>query len=308
MPNFFREVLCPLIFATSSRGKLRLINWLQRNRLLKRNVNCGNCRNAMRLIRHPRNGDGYIWRCHRCRRSSSVRVHSYFYGSKISIARQLQFLWKWAHKCSLRMMEIEGTASQKVLVKFARKCRQVAWEALLRHPIPQLGGPGVIVQIDESKFNHKSKFHRGRRPQRERWVLGLFDTQYAPARPYLQLVRRRNAATLLRIIQRKVQPGSIVHTDQWAAYRQLQRRLGLQHGAVNHSLHFVDPVTGVHTQNAESNWCTAKEKFKKMKGNTNPDFLIEYLQEFTWRRWYGEPHPNGCFRRLLDDIAEQYPL
>lgn len=72
--------------------------------------------------------------------------------------------------------------------------------------------------------------------------------------------------------------------------------------------HFVDPVTGVHTQNAESNWCTAKEKFKKMKGNTNPDFLLEYLQEFTWRRWYGEPHPNGCFRRLLDDIAEQYPL
>lgn len=50
-------------------------------------------------------------------------------------------------------MEIEGTASQKVLVKFARKCRQVAWEALLRHPIPQLGGPGVIVQIDESAFN-----------------------------------------------------------------------------------------------------------------------------------------------------------
>ncbi|PFX23481.1 hypothetical protein AWC38_SpisGene11974 [Stylophora pistillata] len=160
------------------------------------------------------------------------------------------------------MMEIEGTASQKVLGKFARKCRQVAWEALLRHPIPQLGGPGVIMQIDESKFNHKSK----------------------------------------------VQPGSIVYSDQWAAYRQLQRRLGLQHGAVNHSLHFVDPVTGVHTQNAESNWCTAKENLKKMKGNTNPDFLLEYLQEFTWRRWYGEPHPNGCFRRLVDDIAEQYPL
>lgn len=147
------------------------------------------------------------------------------------------------------------------------------------------------------------QFHRGRRPQREIWVLGLVDTQYAPARPYLQLVRRRNAATLLRIIQRKVQPGSIVHSDQWAAYRQLQRRLGLQHGAVNHSLHFVDPVNGVHTRNAESNLCTAKEKFKKMEGNTNPDFLLEYLQEFTWRRWYGEPHPNGYFRKLLDDIA-----
>ena len=58
------------------------------------------------------------------------------------------------------MMEIEGTASQKVLVKFSRKCRQVAWEALLRHPILQLGGPGVIVQVGESKFNHKSKVRK----------------------------------------------------------------------------------------------------------------------------------------------------
>ena len=123
-----------------------------------------------------------------------------------------------------------------------------------------------------------------------------------------QLVRRRNAATLLGTIQRQVQPGSIVHTDQWAAYRQLQRRLGLHHRTVNHSLHFVDPVTGVHTQHAESNWSTAKEKFKKMKGNTNPNFLIEYLHEFMWRRWYADPHPDGCFQRLLQDIAEQNPL
>ena len=129
-----------------------------------------------------------------------------------------------------------------------------------------------------------------------------------PARPYLQLVRRRNAATLLGIIQRQVQPGSIVYTDQWAAYHQMQRRLGLHHRTVNHSLHFVDPVTGAHTHYAESNWCAAKEKFKKMKGNTNPNFLIEYLYEFMWRRWYGDPHPNGCFQRLLQDIAEQNPL
>lgn len=54
-------------------------------------------------------------------------------------------------------MRTEGAASKAVLVKYSRKCREVAWEALLRHPIPQLGGPGVIVQVDESLFNHKSK-------------------------------------------------------------------------------------------------------------------------------------------------------
>ena len=69
--------------------------------------------------------------------------------------------------------------------------------------------------------------------------------------------------------------------------------LGFNHQTVNHSVNFVHPIAGVHTQHAESNWSAAKEKFKKMKGNTNPNFLQEYLKEFMWRRWHGEPHPNG---------------
>ena len=52
----------------------------------------------------------------------------------------------------------------------------------------------------------------------------------------------------------------------------------------------MDPATGVHTRHAESNCSAAKEKFKKIKGNTNSNFLQEYLQEFMWRRWYG---PGG---------------
>ena len=121
-------------------------------------------------------------------------------------------------------------------------------------------------------------------------------------------MRRRDARTLLTIIQRHVQPGSLVYTDEWAAYRQMQRVLGFNHQTINHSVNFVDPITGVHTQHAENNWFVAKDKFKKMKRNTNPNFLQEYLMEFMWRRWYGEPHPNGCFGRLMEDIAGQYPF
>ena len=126
-----------------------------------------------------------------------------------------------------------------------------------------------------SLLKHSSK---GDVDLEERWVLGLFDTQYDPARPYLQLVRRRDARTLLTIIRRHVQPGSLVYTDEWAVYRQMQRVLGFNHQTVNHSVNFVDPITGVHTQHAESNWSAAKDKFKKMKGNTNPNFLQEYLE------------------------------
>ena len=37
---------------------------------------------------------------------------------------------------------------------------------------------------------------------------------------------------------------------------------------VNHSLHFVDPYTGVHTNNIESTWKTCKMKIKQMCGNS----------------------------------------
>jgi transposase-like protein len=66
------------------------------------------------------------------------------------------------------------------------------------------------------------------------------------------------AATLLPIIQNVIRPGSIIHSDQWCAYHGIQQQLGLQHRTVNHSLNFVDPGTGVHTQHIESYWNKCK--------------------------------------------------
>lgn len=88
--------------------------------------------------------------------------------------------------------------------------------------------------------------------------------------------------------------------DQWVAYRQLQRRLSLQPRAVHHSLHFVDPVTGIHTQHAESNWCTAKEKFKLMKGNTNPARI--YVEEMVWRS-----SPKLMFSKIITGRCKPTP-
>ena len=63
-----------------------------------------------------------------------------------------------------------------------------------------------------------------------------------------------------------VQPGTIIHSDQWRAYNSIQSELNLQHGSVNHSVNFIDPDTGVHTQTIESYWAKAKYRFKEMKG------------------------------------------
>lgn len=70
----------------------------------------------------------------------------------------------------------------------------------------------------------------------------------------------RDASTLLPIIQRHLQPGSLVYTDEWAAYRQMQRVLGFNHQTVNHSVNYVDPTTGVHA------YTTCREQLVCSKG------------------------------------------
>ena len=77
------------------------------------------------------------------------------------------------------------------------------------------------------------------------------------------------------------------------------------HSTVNHSVHFVDPITGVHTQNIESYWNRVKYKIKKMKGVLG-DKIPEYLDEFLWRERYGKDSEEA-FANIIRDIAARYP-
>jgi hypothetical protein len=71
-------------------------------------------------------------------------------------------------------------------------------------------------------------------------VFDMVDTSQQPALGYMEVVQQRDALTLLPIIQAHTAPGTTIHSDQWAAYSP-----GIAaHNTVNHSLNFVDPVTG----------------------------------------------------------------
>ncbi|KAI4293306.1 hypothetical protein PAPHI01_2580 [Pancytospora philotis] len=78
----------------------------------------------------------------------------------------------------------------------------------------------------------------------------------------MQIVRPRNQETLLTIIADICRPGTTVASDMWRAYRNLSRKLGMQHRTVNHSLNFVNPVDGTHTQTIESYWAKQKDRIQ----------------------------------------------
>ena len=124
---------------------------------------------------------------------------------------------------------------------------------------------------------------------------------------YMEVVPQRNAATLLPIIQSHTQPGTIIHSDQWKAYNQVNTLPNVaSHSTVNHSIEFVDPVTGTHTQNVESYWNRVKIQFKKMKG-CHESQLPSYLDEFMWRERFGCT-ASSALDSIVDHIAEQYQV
>ena len=89
--------------------------------------------------------------------------------------------------------------------------REVCSTTLLQTSII-LGGPGVIVEIDESHFRHKPKVYTQgityictyisvstapswAGPRQDAWVFGMVDTSHTPALGYMEMVHSRNAAT-----------------------------------------------------------------------------------------------------------------
>jgi len=78
--------------------------------------------------------------------------------------------------------------------------------------------------------------------------------------------------------------GTTIHSDKWRAYRALQNNPDYNHLTVNHSLNFVDPNTGVHTQNIENTWMKVKRKQGEGEGALTLTFkelnYFNYLLEF----------------------------
>lgn len=306
--DFFTQ-LGPIIFGNDV---VAVTNFFIERKLISESCICTHCDKPMTIRTRPTKDttDSCGWQCTygQCPKrltTKTIRHGSFFQKSRIPLTKWIYLMYLWSQETPV-VKAIDNTKlSEKTVIQVYQYLRDVCSTKLLNTPC-QLGGPGVIVQIDESLFNHKSKYQRGRRANKEQWVFGIADTSVKPAITYLQTVDKRDAATLLPIIERVVAPGSTVHSDEWKAYKKIQEKCGLQHQTVNHSINFVDPIDGTHTQNIESYWAKAKYKFKVMKG-CKAESLPSYLDERMWRDRYGK-NTEEAFTSICSHIAEQYPV
>ena len=168
--------------------------------------------------------------------------------------------------------------------------REICSNHLTRQPL-KIGGPGIRVQIDETVVSRR-KNHQGRVIP-PRWVFGGIDETTKIG--FLIFVENRSSSTLRPLIKKHIREGSIIISDEWAAYRGIANIDGMNytHMTVNHSQNFVDPTTGVHTNLRENMWKNCKIKFKKILA-VHTTMLTSYIDEFMWRQSYG----NDAFNNI----------
>lgn len=197
-------------------------------------------------------------------------------------------------------MKLVPEIDEKTIIDWYSLFRDACSSALLRKPVvlgqTEGGVDTNIVEIDESLFGKKRKYHRGTGNQKY-WVFGIVER--GTRNSILQLVDKRDRDTLLPIIKRYVAPGSTIYSDKWAAYDTLSDE-GYAHLSVNHSVEFKSD-DGCCTNAIEGLWGLAKLRLKKMKG-VLPSKIPMYLDEFMYRFKYG--FPNGdIFYVLIEDIV-----
>jgi transposase-like protein len=121
-----------------------------------------------------------------------------------------------------------------------------------------LDGPGVIVEIDESKFG-KRKYNRGHSVEGV-WVVGGVE-RTPERRCFMMTVPNRNAETMENIITNHVLPDSVIHTDFWRAYNGIvEWNMGYQHHTVNHQEGYIS-ADGTHTNTIEGNTIYKVKRF-----------------------------------------------
>eukprot|EP00731_Ephydatia_muelleri_P021254 Em0013g981a len=209
----YKRDLCTVLSDVEST-----VHWCQRHKLLAERKSCPKCGREMHLVKRK-----------------AVR-------SKLGIEKIMRMVYLWSVKTPLGKMKEEMEVAAQTAVDWYNFIRDVCAQYFIDHPAI-IGGPGVEVEIDESKFG-KRKYNRGRQVEGH-WVFG--GTERITGECFLVEVDRRDAATLLPLIQQHIRRGSIIYSDEWKAYSRITATTGMSHETVNHSLHFVDPATGAHT-------------------------------------------------------------
>lgn len=283
------------------QGQKAVMEWLMNAGLIGDRYECPNCKEGMKLCATGGgdSSDGFTWRCRKRSHGDikrSIRKGSWFSDSHLKLTDILLLTNCWIREMPFKHIEAEVNVTGKTVTDWTSFCREVCMEVCLMSSEP-IGGVGMIVEIDESKFG-KRKYERGRRVD-GRWVFGGIER--GSRKTFFRVVENRGKDVLLAIIKEFVLPGTTIISDCWKSYDCLEDE-GYHHLTVNHSLEFKHPETGAHTNTIEGTWSAIK---RSLPTRTCPgeEQFNSYLYEYVWRKSCG----GDQMAEFIKAIKKVYP-
>jgi hypothetical protein len=190
------------------------------------------CCNVQSSLKPHKNSDGVIWKCNVCKATRSVRKGSIYSNAKISLAKCILLIYLWVLKIPFFAVVLLSGLSRPTVSSWLFWIDNVTSKYLSCQTL-KLGGPGKIVEVDESYW-FKSKYNRGRQKRTYSWVFVIVERGVDGFRSKFVcfFVKRRTRKVLEHIISKFVIPGSTIISDEFKSYHNLSQ-LGFTHHTVS---------------------------------------------------------------------------
>jgi transposase-like protein len=265
--------------------------WLIDTGIILKVRKCETCNKDMILNRERMTYRHY---CNIIRTEISVWKNTLFSRTHLKCNQIMNLLYLWIVESNHKTLMATGKHSSRTITQFIRDINDMV-SNMVEEEDQIIGGPGIVVEIDESKLS-KRKYHRGHRVEGV-WVVGGVE-KTNERKIFIIPVENRNSETLSNIIEKHVAYGSIIHTDCWKGYNFLDQNTQYEHYTVNHSKHFKDPRTKVHTNTIEGTWAAVKLKIAKRYRCENG--IQDHLFTFLWRRKNNSRLWDALIEALID--------
>jgi transposase len=151
------------------------------------------------------------------------------------------------------------------------------------------------IEVDESYFGGTRKGKRGRGAAGKVPVFGILKRG---GRVYTKIIPDVRSATLMRILEEKIVPDSIVYTDSLGSYNVLDV-IAFHHVRISHSEQFAEGRN--HINGIENFWNQAKRHLRRFNGIPKENFNL-FLKECEWR--FNNPDPKlqvSLLKELVKD-------
>jgi transposase-like protein len=275
------------------------LDWLWHNRYAPdgHTTHCPSCDRERRFHKVK---DRPAWDCDHCGHHLHPLAGTIFHKSSTSL-----HLWFYA------MYLVTNTRcgiSAKQLERELGVTYKTAWRMfnLIRNQLMDQDHEGQltgIVEVDETTVEGKPRTHLNRAAaaqRRERSRVTVIAAVERGGRIKATALPSRRGSQLKEQVIEWVQPEAMVYTDEWPAYRGLDRHFA-GHGRVVHSA--GEYVRGDwHTNTIEGFFGNLKTGIRGNYKKISRKWLQGYLNEFTWR--YNQRHSHeAMFRTLLARAA-----